>query len=193
MLFCSLGRVRHGDEGDMGIREGLGGFTGSEFMLILLHFGPLPLQDSHPGPDVDFTTRHFFCAEKNMSAVAACPVDPNRVLAAMGDGAVESNFSALVTVGRIDGPGGRVQSLFKAVRHLADGEGKESKSENGGMEEHFQRTKGTLEIVEVFLLLAVRIQDGRVVALYCRLQPPLSIGDRAVFSALEYLIFRPYR
>jgi hypothetical protein len=176
----------------MGICEGFGGFAGSEYMLILLHFGPLPLQDSHPGPDVDFTTRHFCCAEKNMSAVAACTVDPNRVLAAMGSGAVESNFSALVTVGRVDRPYSRVQSLFKAVRHLADGEGKESKSENGCVEEHFRRTKSTLETVQVFLLLAVRIQDGRVVTLYYRLQPSPSIRNRAVISALEYIIFRPY-
>jgi hypothetical protein len=40
---------------------------------------------------------------------------------------------------------------------LADGEGKESKSEDGGVEEHFRIMKGTLKREEVFLLLTVRI------------------------------------
>ena len=150
--ICCL-RVGHGDEGDMGICKGFGGSAGSEYMSIWLLFGSLPLQDSHPCPDVDSTTRHFRCAKEYMSAVAACPVDPNRVLAAMGDGAVESNFSALVTVGRVDRPGSRVQSIFKAVRHLADGEGKERKSENCSLEEHFWRIKGTLETWNYFSYL----------------------------------------
>jgi hypothetical protein len=118
----------------MGICEGFGGFAGSKYTLMLFYFGALPFQDSHEGTDVDFTFWHFCCTEKNMPAKATCPFDLNRVLATTGGSAVESNLSALVTIRRVDRPCGRVQSLFKVVRDLADGEGKEGKSEKDGVE-----------------------------------------------------------
>jgi hypothetical protein len=45
--------------------------------------------------------------------------------------------------------------------------------------------KDTSETVEVFLLLAFRTQDGRVVGLFCRLQILPLIANKAVISALE--------
>ena len=72
-----------------------------------------------------------------MPAVSTCAIDADRVLARVGGGGVEGDFSTLVAVLSIDGPRGLVPTVLKAFRDLCDGEGREGQgSEKGSLLEH---------------------------------------------------------
>lgn len=140
MLLSALGRVGHSNKGDVGCCQSLGRFSTEDKCQFLPGSATSNL---HPGPDINFTFGHLFRAEENVSAVAARTIHPHRVLAAVGRGAVERDFAALVAVRRVSRPCGRVQSFLEALGYLAEGDGKESKGENGNLVEHLADDKST--------------------------------------------------
>ena len=108
----------------------------------------------HPSPDIDFTTGDFRRTKENVSTVAARTIHPHGVLAAVGGGAVERDFTALVAVRRVSRPCGRVQPFFETLRDLTKRKGYESKGKNSSLVEHFADDDSIFEetvTVKVFL------------------------------------------
>ena len=81
------------------------------------------VENLHVCPHIDVAAGHRRRAEEYMPAVAACSVDPDRVLAAVRGRAVETDFPALIAVRRVDGPERLVPSILEVVRDLGVGEG----------------------------------------------------------------------
>lgn len=94
-------------------------------------------ENLHIRPDIDIAAGHFGCAEENVSAVSTGTIHPDRVLAAVGGGAVQGDFTTLVAVLRVRRPCGLIPSGFEVVRDLTKCERHESKCEEGGLAEHF--------------------------------------------------------
>lgn len=80
------------------------------------------------GPYINITTGYPCCTKENVTAVAACAINTNTVLAAMGCRAVERDFATLVTVFRVGWPCRGVPTALKVRRDLAEGEGEEDQS-----------------------------------------------------------------
>lgn len=146
VLVGPLGRVRHGDEGDVGVGEGLRGFARRGWMLALpsnTKLLPLsrvlfpPPKVLQPCPDVNITARYLRRAKENMSTEATRTINPYRVFAAVGGSVVKGDFATLVTAGRIDGPCSLVPPAFEVLGDLGKGEREESKGEKSSLEEHF--------------------------------------------------------
>lgn len=71
-----------------------------------------------------------------MSTIATCAIDPYRVLAAMGGGAVQAHLASLVAVGCVDRPFGLVPPAFEIVGDLGKGRREKSESEKSYLAEH---------------------------------------------------------
>jgi hypothetical protein len=99
----------------------------------------------HPSPDVYITAGDFGGADEYMSAVTASAIHPDGVLAGVGSGGVEADFTTLVAIRCVGGPCGLVPSALEALGDLANGEGKESKREKSGLAEH----RGEMDVVGV--------------------------------------------
>jgi len=102
--------------------------------------GPVPAlstsQNLQPNSDINIPSRNLCCAEENVSAEATRTIDPHGVLAAVGRGAVKSNFTTLVAAGRINRPCRLIPSILEVLRHLSKGKRKKSQSKKGGFAEH---------------------------------------------------------
>jgi hypothetical protein len=137
----------------VGCRECLGGFTGRGKMLVIM-FWLGCYKNLHPSPDIDFAMGDFRRTKENVSTVATRAIHPYRVLAAMGGGAIEGDFTALVAVRCIGRPCGRVQPFFETLRDLTKRKWYESKGKNSSLVEHFADDDSIFEetvTVKVFL------------------------------------------
>lgn len=71
-----------------------------------------------------------------MTAVSTSAVDPDGVLASVGSCRVQRNFSSLIAVGGVCGPGGLVPAVFESLGDLGNGEGCKSKCKKSGLAQH---------------------------------------------------------
>ena len=93
-------------------------------------------QNLHESPDVNITAWDFGSAEENVSTIATRAINPHGIFAAVGGGAVKSDFTALIAVSGVGGPCRLVPSAFEALRDLGKGEWKESKHEKSRLGKH---------------------------------------------------------
>lgn len=100
------------------------------------------LQNRHlqVSPDVNITAGDFRCAKEDMTAIATGTSDLDRLCAAMRGRSVNTDWAALIAVGRIDGPCSLVPSTFEPFGDLSNGERQDSKGEGekGALAEHFR-------------------------------------------------------
>lgn len=142
MLVGALGWVGVGDEGHVRIGEGFRCFA-----VVAVSWSPMYPRNSRSsdcrvldlqvGPDINVPRRHLVRADENVSAVATSAINPDRVLAGVGSGAVEGDLPTLVAIRCVGSPRGLVPALLEAFRDLRNSKGRNCKRKKRSVAEHF--------------------------------------------------------
>lgn len=90
-----------------------------------------------PCPDVYVAAGHLCGAKEDVSTVATCTVDPDRVLASVCLRRVERDLAALAAVGRIGRPSRGIQAGLEALADLAHSKGEYCREGEGDVAKHF--------------------------------------------------------
>lgn len=94
---------------------------GGRMLAVFRGFGITDDVDLHPSPDIDITAGNLRRAEEDVSAVPTRTINPHGVLAAVRLGAVQGDFTTLVTVGCVGRPCRLIPSALEALGDLSEG------------------------------------------------------------------------